>query len=156
MPSFLIWCPICVQFPSHPIPGISLQPVGRNEGNFCIVSEGYHETVIPHWCCAELNHCSASFSAVEWSKQEGTECENCTSLQCQCCAPDSQSGVLGTFKFITKCVVCIIIADFLKNLSLPLIVSPLHKPASLLFSECSLQWLLNTPSISSELCGFLF
>lgn len=26
--------------------------------------------------------------------------------------------ILGTFKFITKCVVCIIIADFLKNLSL--------------------------------------
>lgn len=31
-----------------------------------------------------------------------------------------KTGVLGTFKFITKYVVCIIIADFLKNLGFPL------------------------------------
>lgn len=89
------------------------------------------------------------------ASSRGKKCKSCTSFQCWCCVPDSKNWcVLGTFKFITKCVVCIIIADFLKKLEpSSVIASPLHKPDSLLFSECSLQWLLNTPSITSELWG---
>lgn len=128
MASFLIYCPISVQILSPSIPGICLQPVSRNQGNFCICVTLYdhplHVWKRP-WNSDSICAVQSLMTAVPPSllvnghRQQETEMGELQQLPVSLLCSRFKNLVLGTFKF-TKCVVCMITADFLKNLSLPL------------------------------------